>query len=121
MAVVQVRRSLRARSRGTAVLFTAALALPFCVATSADAAGSTTRRVNLTNEGKQVTPQISGFYPYHPTLSQNGRFVSFVDWAALVPGDTNGRTDAYVRDRRTGVTERVSVSSTEQQTTARAM
>ena len=29
----------------------------------------------------------------------------------LVPGDTNGRVDVFVRDRQTGTTERVSVAS----------
>ena len=45
-----------------------------------------------------------------PTLSADGRYVAF--WSAadnLVEGDTNGVTDAFVRDRVTGITTRVSV------------
>jgi hypothetical protein len=39
--------------------------------------------------------------------------VAFVsDASNLVPGDTNGISDAFVRDRRTGTTRRVSVGST---------
>src|ERR1700704_4259198 len=45
-------------------------------------------------------------------LSSGGRFVAFVSEASdLVPHDTNGARDVYVRDRQTGITERVSVSS----------
>ena len=47
---------------------------------------------------------------FDPALSPDGRFVAFTSRAGnLVPGDTNGQTDVFVRDRRTGVTERVSV------------
>jgi Tol biopolymer transport system component len=46
-------------------------------------------------------------------ISANGRFVAFTSQATnIVPGDTNERQDAFVYDRRTGHTERVSVSST---------
>jgi len=48
-----------------------------------------------------------------PTLSADGRFVAFgSDATNLVPGDTNGVSDAFVYDRLSGTTERVSVSST---------
>lgn len=40
----------------------------------------------------------------------DGRFVAFASLASnLVPGDTNGVGDVFVRDRLTGTTERVSV------------
>ena len=43
-------------------------------------------------------------------MTPDGRFVVFASAATnLVPGDTNGVGDVFVRDRRTGVTERVSV------------
>ena len=43
-------------------------------------------------------------------MTPDGRFVVFASFASnLVPGDTNGFGDVFVRDRRTGVTERVSV------------
>jgi hypothetical protein len=47
-----------------------------------------------------------------PAISADGRFVAFVsDAANLVRGDTNGYSDVFVHDRRTGGTTRVSVSS----------
>lgn len=49
---------------------------------------------------------------YDPALSDDGRFVAFSSYAEdLVAGDTNGVEDVFVRDRLTGTTERVSVSS----------
>ncbi len=48
----------------------------------------------------------------NPALTPDGRFVAFVSSATnLVPGDTNGKTDVFVRDRHAGTIERVSVSS----------
>jgi Tol biopolymer transport system component len=48
----------------------------------------------------------------HPSISADGRFVAFDSGAPdFVPGDTNGHTDIFVRDRLLGVTARVSVDS----------
>ena len=48
----------------------------------------------------------------HPVLSADGRFVAFTSASTnLVPGDTNGQFDTFVRDRATGITQRVSVDS----------
>ena len=48
----------------------------------------------------------------YPHISGDGRFVVFQSNATnLVPGDTNGKTDVFVRDRHLGTTERVSVDS----------
>jgi Tol biopolymer transport system component len=47
-----------------------------------------------------------------PSISSDGRFVAFRSEATdLVPGDTNGRADIFVRDRTAGTTTRVSVST----------
>ena len=47
-----------------------------------------------------------------PAISGDGRFVAFSSPASnLVPGDTNGYEDVFVRDRLTGSTVRASVSS----------
>lgn len=47
-----------------------------------------------------------------PVISAGGRFVTFSSWADnLVPGDTNGAVDVFVRDRETGETGRVSTAS----------
>jgi tricorn protease-like protein len=45
-------------------------------------------------------------------ISSSGRYVAFTSEATnLVPGDTNTLADVFVRDRTTGRTERVSVST----------
>ena len=47
-----------------------------------------------------------------PSISADGRYVAFSSYADnLVPGDTNGIFDAFVYDRLTGTTTRVSVAS----------
>ncbi|MGB9920709.1 MAG: Ig-like domain-containing protein [Moorellales bacterium] len=47
-----------------------------------------------------------------PSLSADGRYVAFCSSASnLVPGDTNGRTDIFVRDRLTSQTVMVSVAA----------
>ena len=43
-----------------------------------------------------------------PSISANGRWVAFTSDAPLVPGDSNGASDVFVRDRTTGFTERIS-------------
>src|SRR5690242_10203499 len=58
-----------------------------------------TERVSLTAAGAQAPGMSSG-----PALSGDGRFVAFESVAALVPGDTNGLADVYVRDRLLGAT-----------------
>ncbi len=75
----------------------------------------TTERVNVSGSGAEADAQ-SGFgirgNSTVPRLSADGRFVSFDSFAAnLVPGDANGRPDAFVRDRLLGTTVRVSESS----------
>ena len=46
-------------------------------------------------------------------LSADGRWLVFVTWANnLVPQDTNGESDVFLRDLESGLTSRVSVSST---------
>lgn len=47
-----------------------------------------------------------------PAISADGRYVAFLSYASnLVAGDTNTKPDIFVRDRATGTTERVSVTS----------
>jgi archaellum component FlaF (FlaF/FlaG flagellin family) len=66
-----------------------------------------TTRVSVDSAGNQANNGSLA-----PAISANGRFVAFGSLADnLVPGDTNGQTDAFVHDRRTGATERVSVDS----------
>jgi len=73
-------------------------------------------RDRVTGIVELVSVDSSGFQgdatSQSPRLSADGRFVVFTSFATnLVAGDTNGRTDAFVHDRLTGVTERVSVDS----------
>ena len=69
-------------------------------------------RLNGTTEGVSVQPggfEVMGESD-SPAISADGRFVVFRSRAGnLVPGDTNGFEDLFVRDRLAGSTERVSV------------
>ena len=75
---------------------------------------NTTTRASLTSAGTQATAppgmdQEMYFSP--PAISGDGRYVAFASSASdLVPGDTNGASDVFVRDRLAGTTERVSVA-----------
>jgi Tol biopolymer transport system component len=66
-----------------------------------------TELVSVSSSGKQVAEESEA-----PSISGDGRLVAFCSWANnLVPGDINAYGDVFVRDRLTGITERVSVSS----------
>lgn len=69
-----------------------------------------TTRVTVSTEGEQGNDH-SVLYGWMD-MTPDGRFVTFSsDAANLVPGDTNGALDIFVRDRLLGQTTRVSVSS----------
>lgn len=71
------------------------------------APGQTTTRETVSSTGVQGTSGCGS-----PALSADGRFVAFRSGSPnLVPGDTNGINDIFVRDRTTGQTTRVSVDS----------
>ena len=70
------------------------------------AAGDTTR-ISVDSSGVQGN-NSSG----NPSISADGHYVAFDSNATnLVPGDTNGQTDIFMRDQITGATSRVSVNS----------
>lgn len=70
-----------------------------------------TRRVSVTNSGKQANGPS-----YSPALSVEGHQIAFVSEASnLVPGDTNGVADIFVRDLKKDRTTRVSVTSSGKQ------
>jgi Tol biopolymer transport system component len=79
------------------------------VALLAGASGAqATQRVSVGSAGEQADV-TSGYWL---ALSSDGRYVAFVSFATnLVAGDTNDCADVFVRDRRRGTTERVSVDS----------
>src|SRR6188474_2237255 len=84
--------------------------LAFCV--GAIVAGTSgraqvTQRVSLQSTGSQGNGGS-----FDSSISPDGRYVAFLSLASnLVPGDTNGVKDIFLRDRLTGTTERVSVDS----------
>lgn len=54
----------------------------------------------------------SGMFGGNVDISGDGRFVTFTSSASnLVPNDTNGSSDVFVRDLETGTTELVSIST----------
>ena len=66
----------------------------------------TTARVSLTSGGLQAT----GGPSFSPSLSANGRIVAFASRAIdLVSGDTNAKSDVFVRDLQAGTTTRISL------------
>ena len=67
----------------------------------------TTQRVSVSSSGADALDESGG-----PQISGDGRYVSFTSGAAnLAPRDTNGAEDAFVHDRRTRRTQRISVSA----------
>jgi len=66
-----------------------------------------TARVSVAGNGDEANQETS-----IAAISANGRHVAFTSEANnLVPGDGNGQSDVFVRDRQTGATTRLSVSS----------
>jgi len=74
-----------------------------------DRQNSTTIRVNVDSNGVEANNGSSSFWA---SINEDGNFAAFgSDADNLVPGDTNGQNDIFVRDIQTGTTERVSVDS----------
>jgi plastocyanin len=64
-------------------------------------------RVSVSSTGAQGEAAAS-----QPDVDATGRYVVFSSSSAtLVPGDTNGASDVFIRDRQLGTTERLSVTS----------
>jgi Tol biopolymer transport system component len=75
-------------------------------AAAADSGGQT-RLVSVSSRGVQGND-----FSAAPVLNSGGRYLAFVSRASnLVPGDTNGADDVFIRDLSRGRTDRVSVSS----------
>jgi Tol biopolymer transport system component len=92
----------------------AVLAVALLASMSSHAA--TTERVSVSGTDEQANRDCRA-----PSISADGRFVAFASEADnLVPGDTNGKEDVFVRDRLSGTTERVSVSSAGEQGNGRS-
>ncbi len=70
-----------------------------------DRSSGTTERINVNNAGEMGTGTNVGL-----AVSPDGRLVAFSsDATNLVPNDTNGVFDVFVRDRQTSSTERLSI------------
>ncbi|HZL94297.1 MAG TPA: hypothetical protein VFB99_11655, partial [Vicinamibacterales bacterium] len=75
----------------------------------------TTERVSVATGGTQGSN--GDLQLDRPSISADGRYVAFASTMTnLVAGDTNGARDIFRHDRQTGVTIRVSVSTTGAQT-----
>src|SRR4051812_39319562 len=99
----------RARGRRRAIV---TLTVPLVLGLAAIAApgwgaSSVTARVSVSSAGAEADGRSFG-----PSISVGGRFVAFSsDASNLVAGDTNDASDVFVRDRRDGATERVSLGA----------
>ncbi len=72
-----------------------------------DLVAGTTSLASVSSGGAQANGQC-----LTPSISPDGRYVAFFsDATNLVPGDTNGVFDVFVRDLQTGTTTRESVDS----------
>lgn len=98
--------SSRRLSYQRALLFFALGAL-WLGAAPAHASHGSTVRASVTSTGAQLES-----FSESPVISADGRWLAFSSAASnLVPGDTNGMVDVFVRDLSTETIERVSVSS----------
>lgn len=76
-----------------------------------DTTTGTTERVSVSSSGEQGVSNYPGNGSDSPSMSPDGRFITFSSTAHnLVPGDTNDANDAFLHDRLTEVTERISVN-----------
>ncbi len=95
---------------GRAVRVAVVLAISIASAAAGSAAWAsqgTTLRVSVAAGGGDTTSNSNW-----PSAAADGRYVAFSSWADnLVPGDTNGQSDIFVRDLQTGTTRLVSVAS----------
>ncbi len=83
------------------------LAATLC-ATVAGARAGQTIRISVSSTGDQSNSQATK----HTTISGDGMKTAFASTASnLVPGDTNGTTDIFLRDCAAGTTTRVSVAT----------
>lgn len=71
-----------------------------------DMVEQTVERVSVKSNGDEITGLITT-----PKISGNGRYVVFHSQDAMVPEDTNGKSDIYMHDIDTGITELVSIAS----------
>ncbi|HWP30918.1 MAG TPA: hypothetical protein VNK96_04215 [Fimbriimonadales bacterium] len=72
---------------------------------------ATTERISESSTGEQGNEHSS-----EPSVSADGRYIAFKSYATnFDENDTNGSCDVFVRDRLTGETKRVSITSSGEQ------
>lgn len=72
----------------------------------------TMRRASLAADGTQANGDPGTTRNFYPSISDDGRFVAFQSYSTnLVPNDTNGVPDIFVKDMWTGEIRRVSVAT----------
>jgi len=77
------------------------------------ATGDRTRAGRTVLASVSTAGRLANMQSTSEVISANGRYVAFISFATnLVPGDTNGFRDVFVRDLSTGTTNRVNVSDT---------
>lgn len=101
------------RSRGSRTLVvTAATAALLAVPAAAWAVSAGPSELVSSNSSGQQGQTVSS----QPSATADGQLVAFNSLSTnLVPGDTNGRSDVFVKDRRSGALERVSTTSSGEQ------
>ncbi|MGQ0624764.1 MAG: TolB family protein [Sporichthyaceae bacterium] len=98
------------RASPAALVVAAALLSAFPPPGAAAVPANPVERVERVSVDSRDRPGTGGSYA--PTVSTDGRYIAFdSSSSSLVPGDDNSANDVFVRDRRTGRTSRVSVSS----------
>ena len=108
MLVLSPRRSRRLSRGAGALVLTGATLLMLRVVSAVDTVG-VTEQVSVNSAEEDGNDSAAGAAP---SISADGRYVVFAsDANNLVPDDTNGTADVFVRDRLAGTTERVSVTS----------
>lgn len=71
-----------------------------------------TELVSVSSTGEQGNYPSGGYFRGFPVISGDGNFIAFQsDASNLVANDTNAATDIFLRNRTTGTTRRVSVST----------
>jgi Tol biopolymer transport system component len=99
------------RARRLATFVACAIALGWCGAPPARSQSYTIQQVDVSTSGVQGFGLSGNIH-----VSGDGRFVAFTSLASvLVPGDTNGKDDVFLRDLWAGTTERVSLGASGQQ------
>ncbi|QIB43365.1 TolB family protein [Streptomyces aureoverticillatus] len=111
-----MRLTTRAALAAALVTAVTGAVLPAAAAADTRAPAPRTERVSVAGDGAQAEGPSDA-----TDISADGRYVVFASEAAnLVPGDTNGQTDIYLRDLRTKKVERISLQDSGEQYTSHA-